>query len=147
MARVNNDTFVDRPLVPFYNERIKGAFTRVGVADMKARKLTPPPEQAKEAGGDPSELDKKIVRVFNEYRASRHYYPANSTAAFDDFVKEETVLDSFGYLGKGVQLGAADRIVCWYKLKSTGKYRAVYGDLQVKDVKAEDLPLSVEGVR
>jgi hypothetical protein len=143
MAQVNNDTFVDRPQVPLYNELIKRAFTRVGVADMKARKLTPPPELVKEADGDPSEIDKQLVKDFREYQLSRRY-ASNSKGPFADFVEEETVPDSLRYLGKGVKLGAAARIVCWYQLKSTGKYRAVYGDLQVKDVRPEDLPLSVE---
>jgi hypothetical protein len=43
-----------------------------------------------------------------------------------------------------VQLGSADRIVMFYKLKNTGKYRAVYGDLTVKDVEPKDLPLPIE---
>jgi hypothetical protein len=34
--------------------------------------------------------------------------------------------------------------VCWYKLKGAKTYRVVYGDLSVKDVAAEDLPLPVE---
>ena len=36
--------------------------------------------------------------------------------------------------------------MCWYQLKSTGNpktYRVVYGDLSIKDVAAEDLPLPV----
>ncbi len=47
-------------------------------------------------------------------------------------------------ISAGVKLGSADRIVLFYRLKSTGTYRAVYGDLTVKDVKPEDLPLPVE---
>jgi hypothetical protein len=51
---------------------------------------------------------------------------------------------SFRYIGKGVRLADAERIVCWYKLKSTGRYRAVFGDLSVKEVTPKDLPLPVE---
>jgi len=57
------------------------------------------------------------------------------------------VENSFRYLGKGVNLGDKDRIVCWYKLKDAkdpSTYRVVYGDLSVKDVAPEDLPLPVE---
>ena len=59
---------------------------------------------------------------------------------------ESTVENSFRYLGKGVKLGDKDRIVCWYKLKGAkdpNTCRAVYGDLSVKDVAPEALPLPV----
>ena len=49
---------------------------------------------------------------------------------------------SFRYVCAGVKLGDAGRIVCWYKLKSTGKYRAIYGDLTIKDVEPKDLPFT-----
>ena len=64
------------------------------------------------------------------------------------FVEDHTVEKSFRYLGKGVKLGDKDRIVCWYKLKDAkdaNTYRVVYGDLSVKDVAPEDLPLPVPG--
>jgi len=60
---------------------------------------------------------------------------------------DSTVENSFRYLGKGVKLGDKDRIVCWYKLKAAKDqrtYRVVYGDLSVKDVAPEDLPLPVQ---
>ena len=63
------------------------------------------------------------------------------------FIENHAVEKSFRYLGKGVKLGDKDRIVCWYKLKNTkvpNTYRVVYGDLSVKDVAPEDLPLPVE---
>jgi outer membrane lipoprotein-sorting protein len=60
------------------------------------------------------------------------------------FVEDHTVKDSFRYLGKGVKLGDKERIVCWYKLKGSNTYRAVYGDLSIRDVALEDLPLPVE---
>ena len=56
------------------------------------------------------------------------------------------VENSFRYLGKGIRLGDKDRIVCWYKLKDAKNpniYRVIYGDLSVKDVAAEALPLPV----
>ena len=59
---------------------------------------------------------------------------------------DATVEKSFRYLGKGIKLGDKDRIVCWYKLKEAKNpktYRVVYGDLSVKDVAPEDLPLRV----
>jgi len=60
---------------------------------------------------------------------------------------DSTVEKSFRYLGKGVKLGDKDRIVCWYKLKDAkdpNTFRVVYGDLTVKDVAPQDLPLPVE---
>jgi outer membrane lipoprotein-sorting protein len=75
---------------------------------------------------------------FEHVVRNHHSYPIL------DFADAYAVPGSFRYLGKGVKLGAADRIVCWYKLKSTGTYRAVYGDLTVKDVDPKELPLPVE---
>lgn len=60
------------------------------------------------------------------------------------FIVDHTEPKTFRYIGKGVKLGEADRIVCWYKLKQTGRYRAVYGDLKVKDVTPDELPLDVQ---
>jgi hypothetical protein len=60
------------------------------------------------------------------------------------FVKNRTVENSFRYIGKGVKLGDEERIVCWYKLKGSDIYRVVYGDLSVRDIAPEDLPLPVE---
>jgi hypothetical protein len=63
-----------------------------------------------------------------------------------DFVDNHTVEKTFRYLGKGVKLGDKDRIVCWYKLNDTKApktYHVIYGDLSVKDVAPEDLPLPV----
>ncbi len=59
------------------------------------------------------------------------------------FIEDHAIPDSFRYLGKGVRLGDKDRIVCWYQLKGATTYRAVYGDLTVKNVAANDLPLNV----
>ena len=68
-----------------------------------------------------------------------HHYPIYRFIA-------HTARDTWHYAGKGVKLGNKDAIVCWYKLKGAknpNTYRVVYGDLSVKDVAAEDLPLPV----
>jgi outer membrane lipoprotein-sorting protein len=44
------------------------------------------------------------------------------------------------YAGKGVERGAADTPVFWYKPNGSETYRIVYGDLDVRDVAPEDLP-------
>ena len=64
-----------------------------------------------------------------------------------EFLIERADWNSFRYLGKGIKLGDKEAIVCWYKLKNAkdpSTYRVVYGDLSVKDVAANDLPLPVE---
>jgi outer membrane lipoprotein-sorting protein len=73
---------------------------------------------------------------------SKHLRNGNGVV-MASFANEYTVGGRFRYLGKGVKLGSADRIVMFYKLKSTGTYRAIYGDLTVKDVNPEVLPLPV----
>lgn len=47
--------------------------------------------------------------------------------------------DDYAYLGEGKTVKEADAIVFWCKNKK-GVYRAVYGDLSVKDVSKEQLP-------
>jgi Putative zinc-finger len=59
------------------------------------------------------------------------------------FITQRISRGSWKYLGKGVRLGDKDRIVCWYQPKGARTYRVVYGDLSVKDVAPEDLPMPV----
>ena len=64
-----------------------------------------------------------------------------------EFLEENADWLSIRYFGKDAQLGDKDRIIYWYKLKHAKDpniYRVIYGDLSVKDVKAEDLPLPVD---
>lgn len=44
------------------------------------------------------------------------------------------------YRGKGVQLGAAETPIFWYRPKDSATYRVVYGDLHVEDVAPDKLP-------
>jgi hypothetical protein len=44
------------------------------------------------------------------------------------------------YTGQGVKLGDASKIVFWYQPKGSDMYRAIYGDLSVKDLSKENLP-------
>jgi hypothetical protein len=46
----------------------------------------------------------------------------------------------WGYAGKGVKLGDADKIILWYQPQGSNTYRAIYGDLHVEDSSPEDLP-------
>ena len=74
----------------------------------------------------------------------QHYVKMSLPDPIGDFRVHSTVENSFRYLGKGVRLGDAESIVCWYKLNGAKTYRVVYGDLSIKDVPPEDLPLRVE---
>jgi hypothetical protein len=47
----------------------------------------------------------------------------------------------YDYTPGDAKLGDADKIIFWQRDKKTGKYRAIYGDLSVKDVAVEDLHL------
>jgi outer membrane lipoprotein-sorting protein len=49
--------------------------------------------------------------------------------------------DQYGYKADGVKLGDAKTIIFWYKPEGQAKYKAVYGDLHIGDVAAEELPL------
>lgn len=45
-----------------------------------------------------------------------------------------------GYKPDGVKLGDRDKIVFWYRPDKADKYRAVYGDLHIAEVTADQLP-------
>ena len=51
--------------------------------------------------------------------------------------------DDYAYLGEGKTVKETDAIIFWCKNKQ-GVYRAVYGDLSVKDISKEQLPASVK---
>lgn len=116
-ARVNNDTFIETTRATD-SERIWAAL--------------------KKKVADRYDVETKLGDVWLKHMKN------GNRAPIWDFRDDNTVAGSFRYVGKGVKLGSADRIVCWYKLKSTGKHRAVFGDLTIKDVDPKDLPLPVD---
>ena len=87
---------------------------------------------------DRTEAEQKYMEV-----AYKHILDGNMVP-IEKFYETFTEPNSFRYLGQAGKLGDKDRLVCFYKLKSTGHYRAVYGDLSVKDISAQELPLPVE---
>ena len=95
-------------------------------------------EIAEKTQSDRSEAEQQYMKV-----ARRHMLDGNRVPV-REFMDAFTEPRSFRYLGKGVELGSGDSIVCFYKLKSTGKYRAVYGDLRVTDIDPKKLPLPVD---
>lgn len=88
---------------------------------------------------DRTPAEQKLLGIVNQFKmANLNMMPTGH------FVEDHTVKGTFRYLGKSIRLGDASRVVCWYKLKDGGTYRAVYGDLSVRDVDPADLPLPVE---
>jgi hypothetical protein len=125
LADFNDRTFPDQVFPVFPN----------AIASDKMQKVWKKPKQ------------ERTVAEQKLFDAQHHYIEAGVTLMpIACFVEDHAVEKSFRYLGKGVRLGDKDRIVCWYKLKDAkdpNVYRVVYGDLSVKDVAAEDLPLPV----
>ncbi|MEX2137711.1 MAG: hypothetical protein WD894_00505 [Pirellulales bacterium] len=117
-ARFNHDVFPESKVREYDMERLNAA--------------------AKKSEADRTEAERKLITV--NYK---HMLNGNGRVILS-FAEDNTVPGSFRYVGKSIKLGTADRIVCWYKLKSTGTYRAIYGDLTVKDIAPKDLPLPVE---
>ena len=56
------------------------------------------------------------------------------------FLQEFEFGGKWGYAGKGVKLGDADKIILWYQPENSQNWRVIYGDLSVKDVAPSDLP-------
>lgn len=117
VARVNNDTFADSSRATDTN--------RIWTALRK--------EPA-----DRNELEMELGEVWR-----KSLIKGNTTPTWD-FQEQQTVEGTFRYVGKGVHLGESKRIICWYKLKSTGKYRAIFGDLSIRNTSPEELPISVD---
>lgn len=57
------------------------------------------------------------------------------------FIKRISENRTWQYAGGGVKLGDETSVVCWWNLPGLATYRAVYGDLKVRDVTADKLPL------
>jgi hypothetical protein len=87
---------------------------------------------------DQTEAERTLIGLHDKYLTAGLF-----KLPVGHFIYDQAVDGSFQYLGKGASVGEAGRLVCWYKVKSTGKYRAVYADLAVKDVIPDDLPLRV----
>jgi hypothetical protein len=93
---------------------------------------------ANKAEADRSAVEQEYMTVAHRHILDGNYRP------LEEFAAEFTERRSFRYLGQGVTLGNGDRMICFYQLKGSGKYRAIYGDLRVADIEPEELPLPVE---
>ena len=96
--------------------------------------------QSLQAWGDPVKtvFDRKFMETQQRFL---NYGPG---APVNPFIRNSTEENTFRYLGKGIRLGDQDHIVCWYKIKGAKSYRVIYGDLTVKDLPPEALPLPVK---
>ena len=119
LAEFNNKTFPDRlSPAPFSSERIHKVWEK------------PRPER--------TFAEQKLLDTNDHYtRAGLNGMP------IFHFIHDHTREHTFRYIGKGVKLGDPKRIVCWYRLQSSPNYRVVYGDLNVRDLPPEALPLPV----
>jgi hypothetical protein len=132
-ARFNGGTFPDRPFASGVDEKaLAGDASKSREQKARNSALLKSPQ-------DRSQVEQKMIELRAKYIGQ-----GVLDLPVHRFVEDQTVPKSFCYLGTGVKIGQADRIVCWYKLKSTGEYRAVFGDLTIKDVSPQDLPLSVK---
>lgn len=118
-ARFNDDQFPDSPAEPIDRDKFNAA-------SKKEEKDRTPSERAL------IEIRDKILM--------REIY----RSPLKQFEDDQAAPGSFHYVGSGVKVGQADKIVGWYKLRSSSKYRAFYGDLSAKDVTATELPLKGE---
>jgi hypothetical protein len=78
---------------------------------------------------------KALIEQLDKFRMREIY-----ESPLKRFVRDQTESDSFHYVGSDIEIGTANEIVCWYRLKRGTGYRAVYGDLQVKNVSQDALP-------
>jgi len=117
-ARFNNNQFPDSP----YN-----AFDRVefNAASDKASK-------------DRTEAEQTLIAIRDKIMMRGIY-----RSPVKQFEEDQTESNSFHYVGAGVKVGQADRLVAWYRYRNGTKYRALYGDLSVKDVTEAELPLKL----
>jgi HEAT repeat protein len=56
------------------------------------------------------------------------------------FLHENGLADRFWFVGMGVNFGDLEKVVCCYKVDGASTYRAVYGDMSVRNVTIEQLP-------
>jgi hypothetical protein len=125
-----------RVVAEFYDKRFPDRLLRIheGDALIKFERAEDAPEEER------TPTEQAMIEVMHKYWSMGIPGPGPLYV----FVHHEIVEGSWKYLGKGVMLGDKDRIVCWYRPLDSKTYRVVYGDLSIKDVAAENLPLPVE---
>ncbi len=117
-ARFNDNQFPDSPYSAFDSDKFNAA------------------SEKKDA--DRTAVEQALIDIRDKIMMREIY-----RSPVKQFEEDQTAPNSFHYVGSGVKVDQADRIVGWYKLRNSTKYRAFYGDLTIKDVTAAQLPLSV----
>lgn len=115
-ARFNDNQFPDSPYQAFDRDKFNAS---------SEKKVT-----------DRLAVDQALIDIQDKFMMREIY--RSPVKQFED---DHTVPKSFHYVGSGVKVGQADRMVCWYKLLKSSKFRALFGDLSTKDVTEEELPL------
>jgi hypothetical protein len=116
-ARFNDNQFPDSPYNAYDSDKLNEVWEK--------------------AESDPAHEANELIGLINKFRFREIYQ-----SPVKQFEADQAAPDSFVYVGSGLKVGQADRIVCWYRSRSGATYRAVYGDLSVKEVTAAELPLT-----
>ena len=87
-----------------------------------------------------SEAETDLIAALDKYNRQLLLPGPGPTSTF---IRWNVVEGTWKYVGKGVKSNDAERIVCWYQLKGSQSYRVVFGDLAVKDMAQDELPLPV----
>jgi hypothetical protein len=117
VARYNKHTFPDEPTLP------------ADIDEVVALEAKPAEQRTPE--------ETKILRSLGcipGREETEHGRPLSRFILF-------TAVDTWHYQGQGVILGDADAVICWYRPKGAKDFRVVYGDLSVRDIPREQLPI------
>jgi hypothetical protein len=117
-AQFNDKQFPDSPYVAFDRDKFNAA--------------------SRKAPGARTQAEQAMIAMRDKFMMRGIY-----RAPVLQFVDDQTAPSSFHYVGAGVRVGQADRLVAWYRLRNGTKYRAIYGDLSVRDVTEAELPLKL----
>ncbi|WP_168205238.1 hypothetical protein [Bythopirellula goksoeyrii] len=117
-ARFNNQVFPESP----YNAFDSDKFNAASYKDPKDR----------------TKVEQAMIDIRDKIMMREIY-----RSPVKQFEEDQTVPNSFYYVGTGVEIGQADKIVGWYRLRQGKQLRAFYGDLSVKDITESQLPLNL----
>lgn len=96
--------------------------------------------------GDPNVIKPMILKIFDKDGNPEDEWKAacdETRKIFKglSFVLQRKVEDAWGgYSGRGVTLGQADKIICWWFDDETESYKAIFGDLRIQEVTEAQLP-------
>jgi hypothetical protein len=117
-VRFNNGVFPDTAFVPYDRDRLNKEWSQE--EDVRSAEAS------------------KLIAAINRIRFREIY-----ESPVKRFVDDNTMPDSFHYVGSGVKEGQADSLICWYQTRSGKTWRAVYGDLTIRNVAQSELPFKV----